>query len=339
MKAMSRYVRKIICLLQGVLLAFVPVACIYEDMEPCPVEVRFVYDYNMEFADGFPQQVKEVTLYIYGPDGQLVDTYTARTQDVFSEGYRMSLEGLEPGTYTLVAWASDTDDQEAQTRCYTFENPLIAQSRLTDMNLSLNLEASDYPYDQQLVNLWHGMVSDFIVTGTEPTLVTVSLVQDVKRFRVMLQASDGRRLEADDYSVGIEAANYRLNYDNSLLPCPVIEYRPYWMQEATIDNEASSTRDTGDLNVLVAELNTLRLMTDEEARFTVCNERNGKTLFDINLIRYLELMRLDRYHDMPLQEYLDRENSYQIILLVGQDEHVISIQINAWILVLNESEL
>ena len=67
--------------------------------------------------------------------------------------------------------------------------------------------------------------------------------------------------------------------------------------------------------------------------------RGFSTLFDIDLLRYLELMRLEQYADMTLQENLDREDSYQIILLLGQDEHVISIQINQWIMVFNETEL
>lgn len=37
-------------------------SCIYEDEVVCPCEVRFVYDYNMEFADAFPSQVNDVTL-------------------------------------------------------------------------------------------------------------------------------------------------------------------------------------------------------------------------------------------------------------------------------------
>jgi hypothetical protein len=55
------------------------------------------------------------------------------------------------------------------------------------------------------------------------------------------------------------------------------------------------------------------------------------------------MMRLDKYKDMSLQEYLDRENNYQIILLIGRDrnnaEVVLSLQINRWRIVFNDNDL
>lgn len=60
-------------------------------------------------------------------------------------------------------------------------------------------------------------------------------------------------------------------------------------------------------------------------------------------MKYLEMMRLDKYKDMSLQEYLDRENNYQIILLIGRDrnnaEVVLSLQINRWRIVFNDNDL
>ncbi len=37
---------------------------IYEDLDPCPqgLRLRFVYDYNMEFANAFPSQVECLTV-------------------------------------------------------------------------------------------------------------------------------------------------------------------------------------------------------------------------------------------------------------------------------------
>ena len=66
-------------------------------------------------------------------------------------------------------------------------------------------------------------------------------------------------------------------------------------------------------------------------------------MFNIDLVKYLEMMRLDKYKDMSLQEYLDRENNYQIILLIGRDrnnaEVVLSLQINRWRIVFNDNDL
>lgn len=331
---MNRYLRQIPALMLGAALSLNAASCIYEDMEPCPVEVRFVYDYNMQFADAFPHRVKDVRLYIFGQDGQLLDTRQATTSDAFGDNYRMNLQGLDPGTYTLVAWA--TDDAPAAQSTYAFDQSPARGSQLDDMHLHLDTDAA--PSALYLPNLWHGWVKDFTIEPNQPALATVSLTQDVKRFRILLQNGDGTRLAAADYSLSISAANSRLDYDNSPMDSEPLHYTPHYTEEAVLDNGTDADRQT-PLHALVAEMNTLRLTEGSETRFLVRNEREGRTLFDIDLLRYLELMRLEQYADMPLQEYLDREDSYQIILLLGQDEHVISIQINQWIMVFNETEL
>lgn len=60
-------------------------------------------------------------------------------------------------------------------------------------------------------------------------------------------------------------------------------------------------------------------------------------------MQYLNLMKLDVYADMSLQEFLDRESEYRIILFMGEDssgnESMLAIQINAWTLVFNDTEL
>lgn len=334
---MNRYLRQIPTLLLCAALTLNAASCIYEDMEPCPVEVRFVYDYNMQFADAFPRRVKDVRLYIFGQDGQLLDTRQASASEAFGENYRMDLQGLDPGTYTLVAWA--TDDAQAATQTYAFDQSPAAGSQLTDMHLHIDDgQTRTGQCALYLPNLWHGWVKDFTIEPNQPALATVSLTQDIKRFRILLQNGDGSRLAAADYSLSITAANSRLDYDNSPMDSEPLRYTPHYTEEAVVDNGTDADRQT-PLHALVAEMNTLRLTEGSETRFLVRNEREGRTLFDIDLLRYLELMRLEQYADMPLQEYLDREDSYQIILLLGQDEHVISIQINQWIMVFNETEL
>ncbi len=57
-----------------------------EQLEPCPqgARLRFVYDYNMEFANAFPSQVDCLTLLVYDKDGNYVTTFT-ETSSVLSD--------------------------------------------------------------------------------------------------------------------------------------------------------------------------------------------------------------------------------------------------------------
>lgn len=86
-------------------LAFSSCERIYDDLDPCPngVSLRFVYDYNMLYANAFPSSVDCLTLYIYDEDGSYVDTKVVTGTELQDENYRMTLD-LEEGTYHFVAY-------------------------------------------------------------------------------------------------------------------------------------------------------------------------------------------------------------------------------------------
>ena len=310
-------------------------SCIYENEVDCPCEVRFVYDYNMEFADAFPSQVNDVMLFIFDDDGRFISSLQDSGPHL-DAGYRMPLQ-LVPGHYQLVAWAGLLTD----TDCYNLNCDLQRGTSTVD-DLMLCLQTEEDEYDQCLTDVWHGQLADFEVKADAPSYATISLVKDVKRFRVLLQDTEGNALSKDDYSFGITTANRMLDHQNEPCECEPLVYRPHTLVEAPISNDAAPTRAT-DLHALVAELNTLRLTDDVPVRFTVRNEREQQDLFDIDLQKYLNLMKLEVHADMSLQEYLDRESSYQVILIMGHNnagqEVMMSIQINAWTLVFNQTEL
>lgn len=354
--------RKISTLLCTTLLAMASSSCIYEDEVPCACDVRFVYDYNMEFADAFPLQVNDVRLFVFDTEGRFVTALEDRG-DRLGNGYRMQLD-LQPGTYQLIAWAGQNQSETPLDECYRMAPDGLTRTAdvATREDIRMSLDCRGASHDQPLADLWHGMVSEFTVTGEGPAQATLGLVKNVNRFRILLQSHDGTPLQADDYTISLRAANHQMEYDNSLLPCQAIDYQPYVKQTAYIANDTqtrngddgNTSDDTGNTNsgngisALVAELATLRLVDGQETRFIVRNERTGQDLFNIDLLRYLDLMRLDQYSSMSLQEYLDRENTWQVILLLGNTptnpdpdtpNTVLSLQINAWRMVFNQTEL
>lgn len=319
----------VLCLALTALLS----SCVYEDEKPCPCEVRFVYNYNMEFADAFPSQVNWVKLFIYDDRGRFVST----VEDHITRhdgNYSLPLR-LQAGTYTLVAWAG-TDNTPS---CYNIspQQPTTENS-IGQLQLNLKLGDTQTVYDKSPEDLWHGITEHFTVSETAPSRAVVPLVKDVNRFKVLIQSADDKPLTANDYSLAIKAANHTYDYRNNLADCPTLEYRPYSMKEAVIDNQTAPTN-----SALLAEMATLRLTTDKASRFVVHNQKTNQDVFNIDLVKYLEMMRLDKYKDMSLQEYLDRENNYQIILLIGRDrnnaEVVLSLQINRWRIVFNDNDL
>lgn len=71
----SRIIGAALCV-ASMSFAFSSCENIYEDLDPCAhgVSLRFIYDYNMEFANAFPKKVDCLTLYIYDEKGNYVDT-------------------------------------------------------------------------------------------------------------------------------------------------------------------------------------------------------------------------------------------------------------------------
>lgn len=306
-------------------LAALVSSCVYEDEVPCTCNIRFVYDYNMEFADAFPAQVNDVKLFIFDSDG----TFIAQQQDRgehLDANYRMSLD-LKPGTYSLVAWAGTETDPTH------YRLPELTSGTSHAQDLTLTLNALQQVSQKNLSHLWHGMLKEFTVTGDRHEEATIQLVKNTNKFRILLQTADEEPLNANDFSFALTADNGLMDYDNSLPRQDMITYLPHVKQ--TVDMGDNST-------AVVAELATLRLMADRTPRFTVTNERNGNALFDIDLVKYLNLMRLDEYSTMSLQEYLDRENTYQVILFLSRQKGtyvVLSIQINAWRMIFNHTDL
>ena len=313
-------------------------SCIYEDEVPCPCEVRFVYDYNMEFTDAFPKQVNNVILFVFDAGSRYLLSQQVKEERLDAD-YKMTLN-LSPGNYQLVAWAGNCKE----TSCYNLTKDLQPGiSTLDDLLLKLNCNGS--VYQKKLANLWHGMLTDFVVAEDAPVSRTISLVKDVKRFKVLLQTADGRQLAADDYSFAIVADNYRVKYDNMLLPCTEMDYIPYRQEEVVIENDADANgRAAGDVSAIVSEMGTMRLLENKTSRFIVRNEKEQKDILNISLVKYLDMMRFDEYDGMPLQEYLDREEHYQIILIMSKDtstdaEVMLSMKINNWRLVFNQTDL
>ena len=82
---------------------------IYNDLEPCSqgVRLRFVYDYNMEYANAFHSQVDCLVLLVYDEQGNYLVTYIGTGDELKDENYRMTLD-LEKGSYHFIAYGGLT---------------------------------------------------------------------------------------------------------------------------------------------------------------------------------------------------------------------------------------
>ena len=122
--------------------------------------------------------------------------------------------------------------------------------------------------------------------------------------------------------------NGLLEHYNSLLPDEQITYKPYFKADADLGE------GEGGMDAVVAELNTLRLLDGCKPRLLISN-RDGKSLVDIDLIKYLLLTKMEG-HDMPEQDYLDRQDEYALIFFLNKDAldnyALMRKKVNGWII-------
>ena len=74
-----------------------------------------------------------------------------------------------------------------------------------------------------------------------------------------------------------------------------------------------------DIQVVHAGMNTLRLMENDDTRLRLIYQPSGKEIFDIPLTPYLLLSRNVETTYMPPQEYLDRQDRYNLIFFPEPD--------------------
>ena len=290
----------------------------------CEVEyrVKFKYDYNMKYADAFPHEVRSVTLYVFDEGGSLVHQQSEQGEVLADKDYSMLVE-LPVGDYRFITWAG-LGNQESFT-----VNP-------QDLSCYMKRTAVDGEDQVKYLNpLWHGNVDAAMPAMTSGThIIEVPLVKNTNTFRIILQQLSEEPIDVNSFEFKIDDCNGFMAHDNSILEDTPLAYYPYHC--ATGSTEAGAEGDE-NLNLAVAELSTGRLMANAETKLTITNKETGEVVFSIPLIKYLSVYKTVANYDMPLQEFLDREDEYVLHFFLNGGEWLkTQIIINDWIVRYND---
>ena len=305
------------CLL--LLLVLFSCTSIDETLPECRLYVRFRYDYNMEFSDAFASQVNRVDVFVFDKDGTFV-IKKSEQGETLGGSYRMPLP-LPAGEYRIAAWAGMSDDFE-------MPEPVAGKTTLEELTVRVKREES-LVHNKALNPLWYGGVQAVSFTGRQEQTETVSLIKDTNKFRFILQKSGpGEELDINDCLFEIRADNGYYDWNNDLLDDDMISYRPYYLEKV---------EDVG----IVVEMNTMRLLEHKKVYLTLTRKSDGKELMRIDLIPYLLLTKMEG-HNIPAQEYLDRQSEYAIVFFYNPELlNFLStkIVINGWTIWLKGEDL
>lgn len=328
------------------------------DEGDCSIEycVKFKYDYNMEEVDVFAQQVRTVTLYAFDDNNNLVYQKTDQGELLGDKDYAMTVD-IDPSKFHLIVWAGLNDESFAVPLLYPQQSQIeelkVKTLRKAVTRAEAENEKGNYIVEQELHSLWHGEVKNGPATRSgNQQISTVSLVKNTNNIRIVVaqvNRSGGpvtRALTAETFKCEIYDDNGYMDYDNSLLNDNLLTYRPFVVESEAVSSRAFSDTDepAKEYNAVISEISVARLMADKTPELTIVNSDTQETLFHVsNLVKFLEKLQLEKYKDRhyTLQEYLDREDAYSMIVFVDEKLTLIKtvVDVNDWIIQINDIHL
>ena len=311
-----------------------------EEDQDCALYVRFKYDMNMKFADAFQNAVNSVTLYAF-KDGVLAYQRTEEGELLKQNGYRMRIDEIpyrEKHKYDYITWAGEPDNES-----FTIPVLTVGKSTKEDLFCQLN-RAGNGVVSDDLEDLFHGMTNgqDYSRSASSAAgdEVVIPLTKNTNNIRIVLQHLSGKPVDVNKLNFTITDKNGLMNYDNMLLGEDVITYKAWHKAQGSAGIGEQQEGVITEVNLALADLTVARLMADEEPILVVTNDEE-EMVIRIPLVDYALLYKRLRYEDMPDQEFLDRQDEYNMTFFLDENYRWINqfIYINSWKVVLQESEL
>lgn len=278
---------------------------IHDDSLPlCEYRLRFVYDYNMKYADAFPNEVTKAALFICDDKGTYLSRKDIEGDELKANNIRMD---LDPGTYQLLTWAGLDEG--------SYEWPELTPGTSTIKDIRVRTRrGADATQPNELEPLWHAL-DTLVITGDQHEEKVISLAKNTNKLRVVLQDTEGYSMDVKDFTFQIVADNGYMDYDNQLLDDPAITYTPYYAKSIDIAGGDLINGKPANQYVAVAELNTMRLMDKKNYRLIVRHKDWEEDVLNVNLCNYLLLTQMEG-HNISAQEYLDRQDEYSIVFFL-----------------------
>ena len=258
----------------------------------------------MKYADAFQHEVNKAALFICDDKGNFLMRRDIEGDELKANNIRMD---LEPGTYYLLTWAG------LDKGSYEWPELTPGTSTIKDIRVK-TLRESDATQPNELEPLWHAL-DTLVITGAVHEEKEISLAKNTNKLRVVLQDTEGYSMDVKDFTFQIVADNGYMDYDNRLLDDPAITYTPYYAKSIDIAGGDTINGKPANQYVAVAELNTMRLMDNENYRLIVRHKDWEEDVLNVNLCNYLLLTQMEG-HDISAQEYLDRQDEYSIVFFL-----------------------
>ena len=319
---------------------------IYDDEGDCNpyYHIRFKYDMNMKYANAFANEVKSISLYAFDKNGVLAMKKSESGVALADENYYMTLE-VEPGEYDLLAWCG-----EGVGESFNIPDAVVGKTTLAEMKCKMNYELAigtetpEGSVNKDLKPLFHSLKHVTLADEEGVHEETISLTKNTNVVRVVLQHLSGNDVDPSQFRFEITDDNAYMAHDNSLIDHCLLRYSPWSVTagKADVNADIYDVRSRAEsVSVAVAEMTVGRLMTHRCPVLAIYNVEKGTRVLSIPIKDYALLVKGNYNGKMTDQEYLDRQDEYNLTFFLDEAGNWASavIYINSWRVVLQEKEL
>ena len=257
-------------------------------------------------------------------------------------GQKMSMDNLV-GTWTYSQPSVQLEGDNVLKDITGSVAATEAEKKLQEYCSKVGIEEGLFNYTFQADSTFTSQLKKGSLKGTYT--FDVPLIKNTNNVRVVLQHLSGEPVDKDKFTFTIYDENGMMDWDNSLLPDEPITYYAWHTDsgeagiESSILNQGISTRSV--FSAAIAELTVARLVKGQNSRLAVSNNETGEVVFSIPLIDYALLVKGFYNRDMDDQEYLDREDTYDMVFFLDEGDRWVDthIYINSWKVVLQDTDL
>lgn len=319
---------------------------IYDEEGDCDphYKVRFVYDRNLKYTDAFAAEVEEVTLYIVDTDGNIVWQRHEAGDELKTGSYLMDVEGIAPGTYSLVAWCGSGHTTD-------FNIPDDA-SRHTHLQATLGGRTPhDAGWDfagsavrDNFRDLYHGKLMDVTFPDSQGVhIFNVPLTKDTNDVHVVLQHMSGDPVDENKFLFTIDEENGFLDWDNTVLPDEPLKYYAHTVTSGYAgvgvpdykgDGQGNPSRTISSVSCAVADFQISRITPENRCIVRIYRRDDHGLVAEIPIADYAIITK-GEHSKLSNEDYLDYRDDYSLVLFLDDNGRWIKTQIyiNSWHLV------
>ena len=306
------------CLLVAGVTAFS--SCIRDEGEACESYLKFVYKYNLLDVDAFHKQASNIDAYLFDEAGNfLVQVQGMMPSGLDENTYRMTLPKGYEHTAQVVVWAG------LNNRDHIVPTLTSGVSTMNDLKVAINAAQGDEVSVAYNPAFWGLLEIDGGLQYNNETNI-VQMKKNTNAIRVLLQVEDAddtentRSISPDEFEFRFYSVNGSASCHNECFDGIRRTYAPHYTATESL---------TRSNDVAIAEISTKRMLIDNQQTNTnknllqIVHKSTGDVIFGNTdkgqyLNQYLRLAQLLSYSQYDFQEYLDRQDSHEIIIILSR---------------------